>query len=77
MRTYKQLQDDRRKSKLAMQLFRKKGVKDQQKGSIKGRINGIGGIIKHLMWNKIKSRNIIIHDAKKFATEAQKLVKTQ
>ena len=42
----------------------------------KGAVDGIGGVIKHLMRNKIKSRNIIIQDAKEFATAAQKLVKT-
>ena len=42
----------------------------------KGAVDGIGGMIKHLTRNKIKSQNIIIQDAKEFATVAQKLVKT-
>lgn len=42
----------------------------------KGAVDGIGGMIKHLVWNNIKSRKITIHDAKEFAAAAQNLVKT-
>lgn len=42
----------------------------------KGAVDGIGGMIKHLVWNNIKSRKITIQDAKEFAAAAQNLVKT-